>query len=248
MNNYFNEASLNDLKRGYIVPDNSTDMICLICGEKYEKDIIYTMNDRMLLGQKAIIEHVKSAHNSTFNFLINLEKKHTGISESQKDMLIKFYNLANDTDIAKELGVSKSTVRNYRFRLREKAKQAKVFLALMELLESRVEDDEKLIDYHKEATMVDDRYVITEAEYKKTIEKYFSSDGSLRSIPRKQKRKLIVLREIASSFETNKTYDEKEVNEKLEKFNEDYVSLRRYLIEYQFLKRENDGSKYWVTL
>ncbi|MNJ02211.1 hypothetical protein D3C73_1620960 [compost metagenome] len=64
-----------------------------------------------------------------------------------------------------------------------------------------------------------------------------------------EKSKLIILREIASSrFDAGQSYKEKEVNEILEKVYHDYVTLRRYLIEYGFMDREPDGSKYWLKV
>ena len=62
------------------------------------------------------------------------------------------------------------------------------------------------------------------------------------SFPRKEKRKIAVLRHIASYFQNGIRYTEKEVNERLATFwKEDYVTLRRYLIEYGYLDREDDG-------
>lgn len=47
-------------------------------------------------------------------------------------------------------------------------------------------------------------------------------------------------------FELSRKYTEKEVNQILKEANPDYVTLRRYLIDYGFLDRYNDGSSYWV--
>jgi hypothetical protein len=41
-------------------------------------------------------------------------------------------------------------------------------------------------------------------------------------------------------------YAEKEINEILKAIYEDYVMLRRYLIEYGFIDRKSDGSEYWL--
>ena len=42
------------------------------------------------------------------------------------------------------------------------------------------------------------------------------------------------------------TYSEKEVNKILSRVYEDYVLLRRYLIEYGFLDRTRDGAVYFL--
>ena len=52
--------------------------------------------------------------------------------------------------------------------------------------------------------------------------------------------------EISKRFQIGKIYGEKEVNQILKMVYEDYVTLRRYLIEYGFLDRKPDGSQYWL--
>lgn len=80
--------------------------------------------------------HIQNEHTSMFDYLLNMDKKFTGLTDLQKKMVQFFYMGLNDKEIVKELdGGSTSTIRNHRFTLREKMKQAKVFLALMELSE-----------------------------------------------------------------------------------------------------------------
>lgn len=52
---------------------------------------------------------------------------------------------------------------------------------------------------------------------------------------------------IATLFDENKKYSEVEVNEILKPVYDDFVLLRRYLIDYKFLTREKDGSCYYVN-
>ena len=61
----------------------------------------------------------------------------------------------------------------------------------------------------------------------------------------KEKKKVVILRAIAQEFEQGKTYTERQVNEILKEIFPDYVTLRRYLIEYGYLRRTRDGSAYW---
>ncbi len=96
---------------------------------------------------------------------IGLDKKLTGLTDLQKKMLQFFHMGLNDKEIVKEMdGGSTSTIRNHRFTLREKMKQAKVFLALMELSEEKTTNQSKVLPIHRTATMVDQRYNITEEE------------------------------------------------------------------------------------
>ena len=69
----------------------------------------------------------------------------------------------------------------------------------------------------------------------------------LKNFPAKEKKKIVVLVEIAGQFRRDVSYTEKEVNALLaEIYPEDYVTLRRYLIEYGFMDRTQNGSAYWL--
>ena len=92
--------------------------------------------------------------------------------------------------------------------------------------------------------MVDDRYGITAAEREKTVKTYFDETGALRQIPVKEKKKIIVLREIMKNFRAEKAYSEKEINRVLGRIHADYATLRRALVEYGFMDRTPDGSIY----
>ncbi|GIH21857.1 hypothetical protein Aph01nite_01670 [Acrocarpospora phusangensis] len=71
----------------------------------------------------------------------------------------------------------------------------------------------------------------------------FLVNGRLVSMPAKHARRRIVLDHIAGSFEPGVRYPEAQVNEILRAFHDDYAALRRYLIDGEFLSRE-DGV-YW---
>ncbi|MNI93759.1 hypothetical protein D3C73_1517580 [compost metagenome] len=98
--------------------------------------------------------------------------------------------------------------------------------------------------------MVDERFAITEEENAEILSAYFKQgpEGPLSEFPKKQKRKAAILRQLIKRFETGRQYTEKEVNAILKEASSDYVTLRRYLIDYGLLDREPDGSTYWVKL
>ena len=72
---------------------------------------------------------------------------------------------------------------------------------------------------------------------------FFTDEGRLRSVPVKRSKRLVVLDHIAQSFEPGRRYAEREVNEILGRVYADYVALRRYLVDEDFLTRENNI--YW---
>lgn len=240
----FWNASLEELKCGYVY--EGSHCVCLLCGESLEKGIIYPHEGTFYEAERYMQLHIKEEHESVFSYLIGLNKKITGLTEHQNRLLQLFYEGKSDADIQREMEIgSASTIRNHRFTLKEKERQAKVFLTLMELLKEKDEHAPTFVDVPPTAVMIDDRYNITEEERAFVLEKYFQN-GSLTTFSLKEKQKLIVLREIAKQFHSGKRYSEKEVNERLKVIYGDYVLLRRYLIEYGFLDRQADGSEYWL--
>lgn len=65
----------------------------------------------------------------------------------------------------------------------------------------------------------------------------FMPGGKLTNMPHKQEQILTVLGEIARKFSADRQYSEREVNVILEEVNEDYCSMRRYLVDYGYLSR-----------
>lgn len=66
----------------------------------------------------------------------------------------------------------------------------------------------------------------------------------LRCLPKKQQKKIEVLNIIVSVFSEDMTYTEQEVNDLLRPLCDDFVEIRRNLIDYHFLTRTISGSKY----
>lgn len=250
----FWDADIKNFKKGYSFDNENKEYFCLVCGQRYEEGVIYECDNKLLEAKKAIENHISKEHSSMFEVFLNMDKKYTGITEHQKNLLSYFYDGYSDKEIVDKLGGgSTSTIRNQRFTLKEKQKQAKVFLAIMELLEENKSkgkkvEGENLVPIHKGATMVDERYAITEAEREVTLKTYFENSNELRlkSFPSKEKKKIIVLQKIITRFDNSKRYGEKEINNVLKAIFDDYVTLRRYLIEYGFMERTQDCKEYWI--
>ncbi len=242
----FWNASTDELKQGYIESDEY--FTCLLCGCKFEKGIIYKDKDKLYEAGKYVRIHIEKEHGSVFEYLIQLDKKNTGLTDHQNSLLRHFYRGKSDSEIQKEMEIgSPSTIRNHRFALKEKERQAKVFIALMELIREK-DKEPAFLEPHKTATMVDDRYNITSDENEKLLKNYFPKGpkGPIKTFAVREKHKLAILREIVKRFESSRIYSEKEINEILKTAYEDFVTLRRYMIEYGFLERKADGSEYWL--
>lgn len=254
-NERFWDASIEELKTGYIFDEESECYHCLLCEKSFERGVIYFNEGNALISaEKAVKNHVGSEHGSVFNYLIKMDKEYTGLTPVQTEVLEQLYQGLTDKDIVEQQGKgSASTIRNHRFKLKEKTKQAKIFLVIMELFENQINKNSKMtprksndfITIHKDARQVDNRFNITYEEYEKAIATYFEA-GKLKTFPSKEKRKIIVLQYMMNQFEKSKEYTEHEVNEILKAIYEDYVTIRRYLIEYGFMGRNRDCSAYWV--
>jgi hypothetical protein len=67
----------------------------------------------------------------------------------------------------------------------------------------------------------------------------FLADGRLERIPVQDKKRQIILRFLAETdFEPDRSYPEKEVNQRLALRNPDVAALRRYLVDARYMQRQ----------
>ncbi|QNO15080.1 metalloregulator ArsR/SmtB family transcription factor [Alkalicella caledoniensis] len=78
-----------------------------------------------------------------------------------------------------------------------------------------------------------------EDNYRRKVLEAFFEYGKLKSLPVQQKKRRIVLEEIARSFEKDKTYPEREVNIIIADFNDNFCTIRRDMVDEKILEREN---------
>ena len=233
------QASVSDLKRGYVFAAAQDRFHCLCCGFKTEPGQIYRSADAYYDAEKFMRIHIETEHGSPLQILLQLDKRWTGLTELQTQLISLFSDGVNDQEITSQLGTgSVSTIRNHRFLLREKLKQAKCFLAIGELMEE--------LSQTKSTAPVAKETVSVSAAEQKILAIYFPQgiEGPLATYPGREKRRLLVLRQLAERFSLDRTYNEKEVNAILSAAFEDHVLLRRHLIDYGFLSRRPDGSEY----
>jgi hypothetical protein len=77
----------------------------------------------------------------------------------------------------------------------------------------------------------------------RVLRNFMGEEGRLHTIPTKHSKLLVVLDRLAQAFEPGRTYPEAEVNQILGRFHPDVAALRRYLVENDFMTRED--SVYW---
>lgn len=78
---------------------------------------------------------------------------------------------------------------------------------------------------------------------RKVLANFCQPDGRLKALPMQQKKLLVVLRYVLQAFEPGERYPERKVNELLGRYHEDTAALRRYLVDFGLVERQN--GIYW---
>ena len=219
--------ALSDIARGF--RHSAGRYTCAVCGRNFENGEVYCHGGRFFDARRMAEMHLADTHGGMLNVLLALDKRYSGLTDNQKELLRLLHDGLCDREIAEKTGVTASTVRHQRFMFREKAKQANIFLAALELAlgasrpgggtadvkaPGTEASGEELIDIHRGATMVDERYLVTKAEEEAIIATMFSSLDplKLKLLSPKEKKKIVILRRISEQFKRDRTYTEKELN------------------------------------
>lgn len=82
------------------------------------------------------------------------------------------------------------------------------------------------------------------------IKTYLDSDNRVKIWPSKRSKKEKVLAYLATKFQHEKSYSEREVNELLNQWHTftDAPLLRRELYEFRYLDRTKDCTEYWKII
>lgn len=232
------DATMEEMKKGY--SEDQRNYSCLFCDKKVPKGVIYPVNDSLFEDWRYMEQHIEDVHGSVFGMLLSTGKDGTGLSDQQSKLLALMYEGKTDKDIQQELKIgSMSTIRNHRFALRKKERQANTLLALMELLHQQ----EAQVTVKPQQEKVVQRSFVPSAK----LQRYFSEeDGRLISYNLKEYEREQLVQEVALLFRPKKVYTEKEVNAILQEVYEDYMLLRREMVDRGMLARNAEGSEYRI--
>jgi len=75
----------------------------------------------------------------------------------------------------------------------------------------------------------------------------FTDEGRITAFPSQEKKRRVLIDYASRAFEPGKRYPEREVNDILERFNEDTAYMRRALVDYGIMDREGGGGEYWLV-
>jgi DNA-binding CsgD family transcriptional regulator len=233
--------TMKDYQQGYT--QIGEVLHCLYCDQTYRIGVVYPQDQDLLTAPLAMQAHLARVHQGALAALFAQGRESLGLAQAQFDILQLQAKGLTDTVIAQRMGISTSTVRNHRFKLREKERQATRFLAVL----NNMHDGQKeTLLPHPGATQLDERYDITPKEQQQILKNLMDEKGWISTWPSKEKRKLVLLAKLSEDLAPQKNYSEQAVNEILQQHVADYVTVRRYLIEYGFLQRTRDGRTYWV--
>lgn len=240
------KASVADLTRGWQDDKPSRSRICLFCGRSFARDEIFAIDQCFYNSRKAVELHIQTEHGGLFSALTHDKGRSAGLSEIQYLVLSAIAEGCDDAAIAGRLeNRALSTVRAHRRNLRLKYEEAKIFVAAMEAASRGAVPDQQQLDFGPSLPLHDERSLVSQAEAEAILAKFFRPDGSLPRIPPKEKQKLVVLNRLKDLFEHGRRYSDNDVRGILGKINEDHALLRRYLVDYHFLERSDDGRQYW---
>lgn len=183
--------------------------------------------------------------------------------ENKTDELLSFFKVLADANRLKIIGIlanqassveqlasilnlSASTVSHHLSKLTEAnlvSAKAEGYYSIYSLNKEHLEEmSQNLLSREKLPDLAKD--VDIDAYDRKVIRDYSNADGSLKILPSQRKKMDAVLRYVVKAFKPGLRYKEKEVNEILLKYNEDYALLRRELFDAHYMDRKN--GEYWL--
>ena len=72
------------------------------------------------------------------------------------------------------------------------------------------------------------------------IRHFITEQGRLKQLPAQLKKRLIVLEHLTSRLDPGKLYSERDMNEFIKDFHEDFATIRRELYIHRFVNRNNE--------
>ncbi|AWB44406.1 ArsR family transcriptional regulator [Paenibacillus sp. CAA11] len=146
--------------------------------------------------------------------------------------------------LAERLNLSQPTITHHASKLREgslikerRDKNTVYFSLNPYFIEAGAADTLKFILHDKGGSA--EMETSAETIKQSVLRNFFAKDGRLKQIPAQLKKKLIVLEHLAGQLEQGRKYKEREINEFIKRYHDDFATLRRELIMQRFMYRED---------
>ena len=85
-----------------------------------------------------------------------------------------------------------------------------------------------------------DETIDRELEYRQKVLDSFIVNGRLTNLPSQQKKREIVLEKLAERFDFDRTYTEREVNEVILEYYDDFCTVRREMVGFGLMERDHE--------
>ncbi|GAB6989027.1 hypothetical protein JCM16418A_10770 [Paenibacillus pini] len=151
----------------------------------------------------------------------------------------------NGQALAEKLNLSQPTVTHHAAKLREAAliterrdKNVVYFAQNPYFIKQHAEASLQFITKMGEDVMTAEP--VNETLKTSVLRNFFAKDGRLRQIPAQYKKKLIALQHMVEELEPGRQYTERDLNEFIKQYHEDFATIRREFIMHHFMYREND--------
>lgn len=225
MNDLFKNATFEELVQGYRETEDA--YVCLFCQEIFEKGEVFEEDDHYYDARKMVEIHTEKKHGTVLENLFKEEGKTFGLTDAQLGMLRAFAFGKSDKEIFDEFAITPSTIRNYRQKLRERQQQAKFLMALTELVS--IQKEKGTIHLNRKERQI--------------VQNYFLPNGVLREIPNKEKKRLIVLKQVLRPLKAEKLYSELEFTKFIKGIYTDADELKEVLLDSGLVIR-NEKNQY----
>ncbi|MDG0061962.1 metalloregulator ArsR/SmtB family transcription factor [Priestia sp. P5] len=144
--------------------------------------------------------------------------------------------------IAYKLGLQPPTITHHISKLRDvglvyQRRQGNIIYFYLD--SERLEYNSKAILNIGEESMENQDSKINNQDKLSIVKNFINSDGTLKQIPSQRKKKNVILAYLIRDLHQGKTYKEKDLNEYIKNYHEDYATIRRELIMQHFMYRQN---------
>ncbi|WP_125707272.1 DUF2087 domain-containing protein [Lacticaseibacillus porcinae] len=189
--------------------------------------------------QTQITEHLSAAHHSALTALLAAG----GLTDNQQQLMQAFAAGLSDKEIAKAQGVTASTIRQQKYRFRQKAAQARLFLAQYQAVFGEAVTDE-LLPVPKPAQIMAINTAQDEQVLAKNVD-FSSEHPMLKHWPKQESARVCLCTRIVEDFAVDQQYTLSDTNAILDSWYPDHSLLARYLVDFGFMARTADGRQYW---
>ncbi|MDG0060354.1 metalloregulator ArsR/SmtB family transcription factor [Priestia sp. P5] len=144
--------------------------------------------------------------------------------------------------IAYKLGLQPPTITHHISKLRDvglvyQRRQGNIIYFYLD--SERLEYNSKAILDIREESMENQDSKINNQDKLSIVKNFINSDGTLKQIPSQRKKKNVILAYLIRDLHQGKTYKERDLNEYIKNYHEDYATIRRELIMQHFMYRQN---------